>query len=51
VPQLYGCRRFGVDLAPYPTLVRVEAACRELEAFRRAEPEVQPDAPPPKERS
>ncbi len=45
VPQLYGARRFGVDLAPCPTLVRIEAACRELPAFRLAEPAAQPDAP------
>ncbi|HUK65559.1 MAG TPA: maleylacetoacetate isomerase, partial [Anaeromyxobacteraceae bacterium] len=45
VPQLYGARRFGVDLSVYPTLTRIEFACRELEAFRRAEPEAQPDAP------
>jgi maleylpyruvate isomerase len=51
VPQLYGARRFSVDLAPYPTLVRIEAACRELPAFRRAEPEAQPDAPPPEKRT
>jgi maleylpyruvate isomerase len=44
VPQLYGARRFGVDLAPFPTLLRVEEACRGIEAFRRAEPDVQPDA-------
>lgn len=44
-PQLYGARRFGVDLAPFPTLTRVESALRELEAFRRAEPDHQPDAP------
>jgi maleylpyruvate isomerase len=51
VPQLYGCRRFGVDVSAFPTLLRVEAACRELDAFRRAEPDVQPDAPPPEKRS
>ncbi|GEJ59082.1 maleylacetoacetate isomerase [Anaeromyxobacter diazotrophicus] len=51
VPQLYGCRRFGVDVSAFPTLLRVEAACRELDAFRRAEPEAQPDAPPPEKRS
>ena len=38
-------RRFGVDTAPFPTLLRVEAACRELPAFRAAEPGRQPDAP------
>lgn len=47
VPQLYGARRHGVDLAPFPTLTRVDAACRLLEPFRRAEPEEQPDAPRP----
>ncbi len=46
VPQLYGARRFGIDLAQYPTLVRVEAACRDLEPFHKAEPGAQPDAPP-----
>ncbi len=46
VPQLYGARRFGVDVAPFPTLLRVEEACRALEPFRRAEPAAQPDAEP-----
>jgi maleylpyruvate isomerase len=45
VPQLYGARRFGVDLAPYPTLLRVETACAALPAFQAARPEVQSDAP------
>ena len=46
VPQLHGARRFGVVLDGCPTLLRVEAACRDLDAFRRAEPGAQPDAPP-----
>jgi maleylpyruvate isomerase len=46
VPQLHAARRFGVDLAPCPTLLGIEAACRELEPFRLAEPAAQPDAPP-----
>lgn len=46
VPQLFGARRFGVDLAPFPTLVRIEAACNELPAFQAALPEKQPDAQP-----
>lgn len=46
VPQLFGARRFGVELERFPTLLRVEAACREIEAFRRSEPEAQPDAQP-----
>lgn len=44
VPQLYNAHRFGVDLAPYPTLQRIEQACLALEAFDRARPERQPDA-------
>ncbi len=43
VPQLYNCRRFEVDLAPYPLLVTVDSACHEVEAFRAAAPERMPD--------
>ena len=45
IPQIYNARRFGVDMAPYPTLQRVEAACLALPAFDAARPERQPDAP------
>lgn len=45
VPQLYNARRFGVDLSPYPGLLRIETACLALDAFDRARPEQQPDAP------
>jgi glutathione S-transferase len=41
---MYNARRFGCDLAPFPTLAAIDAHCRGLEAFRRAEPESQPDA-------
>lgn len=44
VPQLYNAHRFGVDLAPYPTLARIELACLALPAFDDARPENQPDA-------
>jgi len=44
VPQLYNARRFGHDLAAYPTLRRAEAAMLALPAVQRAAPEVQPDA-------
>jgi maleylacetoacetate isomerase len=44
VPQLGNARRFGVDLAPYPTVLRIEAACAALPAFQGAAPEKQPDA-------
>lgn len=47
VPQLYNARRFGVELAPYPTLVRVEAACATLPAFEVAHPDQQADKPAP----
>lgn len=44
VPQVFNARRFGVDLAPYPSIVRVDAACAELPAFADAHPARQPDA-------
>ncbi len=44
VPQLYNARRFGIELAPFPTLLRAEAAMLALPAVLRAAPEAQPDA-------
>ena len=44
VPQVANARRFGVDLAPYPTIRRIDEACRQLAPFRSAAPENQPDA-------
>ena len=44
VPQLFNARRFQVDLAAYPTLVRIEEECLALEAFDAARPENQVDA-------
>jgi maleylacetoacetate isomerase len=44
VPQVFNARRFDVDLAPYPTIRRIEEACQVLPAFERARPELQPDA-------
>jgi maleylacetoacetate isomerase len=44
VPQLANARRFKCDVAPYPTLLRIEANCHALDAFRRAAPDQQPDA-------
>lgn len=43
VPQLFNARRFGCDESAFPTIVRIDAACAELEAFRLAAPEQQPD--------
>lgn len=44
VPQAYNARRFGVDLAAFPRIARIEAACLALPAFAQARPEAQPDA-------
>jgi len=44
VPQLANARRFKIDLTPYPTLTRIEAACNALPAFAKAAPAKQPDA-------
>jgi hypothetical protein len=46
VPQLYAARRFAVPLDALPTLLAVENRLAELEAFQRAHPDRQPDAPP-----
>ena len=45
IPQLYGARRFGVDVTAFPTLLRVEAACAALPAFAAAHADNQPDTP------
>ncbi len=44
VPQVESARRFNVDLTPYPLIRAVDAACAELDAFRRAALSMQPDA-------
>jgi len=44
VPQMANARRFEIDLAPYPTLIRIESACTALPAFAQAAPARQPDA-------
>jgi maleylacetoacetate isomerase len=46
VPMAYNARRFGLDMVPYPTVRRIDAHCLTLDAFQRAAPEAQPDAPP-----
>jgi len=44
VPQLANARRFGVDLAAFPRLLKAETAAKDLKAFADAAPERQPDA-------
>lgn len=46
VPQVYNAMRWKLPLDAYPTLRRIVDACNELDAFKRAAPEAQPDAPP-----
>ena len=43
VPQIVNAQRLQCDLSEMPTLMRINAACRELEAFIQAAPENQPD--------
>lgn len=44
VPQVANARRLKCDLSAMPTVVRIEQACLELDAFVRAQPHLQPDA-------
>ena len=44
VPQLANARRFGVDLAAYPRLLKAEMAAKNNKAFADAAPDRQPDA-------
>lgn len=44
VPQAYNARRYGLDLARFPTVAAIIDRCEALDGFRRAAPEHQPDA-------
>ena len=44
--QLYGARRFGVDLEPYPLIRGVEESTKDLPFVKAAHPDAQPDAAP-----
>ena len=44
VPQIESARRFKVDIARWPRLAAIDAACGGLDAFQRAAPAAQPDA-------
>jgi maleylpyruvate isomerase len=43
VPQLFAARRLQLDLAAFPTLLRIESTCADLPAFVAAHPDAQPD--------
>ncbi|WP_244847784.1 maleylacetoacetate isomerase [Caballeronia sp. SL2Y3] len=44
VPQVFNARRFGIDLAPYPTIERIADFANQIDGFMRAAPAQQPDA-------
>ncbi|MGP1615274.1 MAG: maleylacetoacetate isomerase [Pollutimonas bauzanensis] len=44
VPQVANARRYDCDLSAMPTVLRIDAACNELAAFRQAAPGNQPDS-------
>ncbi len=44
VAQVYNARRWGVDLAPYRKIVRIEAACLAVAEIAAAHPDQQPEA-------
>lgn len=44
IPQLGNARRYGCDLAKYPTILAIEKSCMAVQAFADAAPEQQPDA-------
>jgi maleylpyruvate isomerase len=43
VPQLFAAGRFDVDVTPFPRLVAAADHARELDAFKQADPALQPD--------
>lgn len=45
IPQVYNARRFGLDMAAFPIIERIEQHCLSLPAFAAAQPHQQPDAP------
>lgn len=45
VPVLFNARWYGFSLDKFPLILDIDAACNELEAFRLAGPEMQPDFP------
>lgn len=44
VPQVESARRFKVDMGRWPLITAVDAACMQLDAFKKGAPLQQPDA-------
>lgn len=45
MPQVYNAERFGLDLAPFPTIRSIAEHCATIDAVAAAHPARQPDAP------
>ncbi|HEY3912245.1 MAG TPA: maleylacetoacetate isomerase [Stellaceae bacterium] len=43
VPQVVNAERYRLDMAPYPTIARIFERCMQLDPFRMAHPDNQPD--------
>lgn len=46
IPQVFNAHRYKVDLAPYPTIVRIAKALETHPAFVKGHPHNQPDYDP-----
>jgi maleylpyruvate isomerase len=44
IPQIESARRFKVDMRRWPRLEAIDKACSEIDAFRQAAPDGQPDS-------
>ena len=44
IPQIYNAERFNIDLTPFPLIIAINQYCLSLEAFHKAQPELQIDA-------
>lgn len=45
IPQMWNARRFKAPLEEFPTLLAIETAAYQMQAFQDADPDAQPDAP------
>ena len=45
IPQIYNARRWNTDLSNCPLLTKIDATCCDLDAFKKAHPSQQSDAP------
>lgn len=45
IPQMYNAHRYEVDMSELDHLLKIEKNCLELEVFKKAHPDVQPDSP------